>query len=720
MTDNHFRDDYLSAVKRAKTAASSYVNGGESFLSDAEYDALLAEIEDIGERNGWGEHLGLVNVVGDDSAVVGDVDYGPHRMLSLRKVTTTAELDAFTAKFGESDLVFEPKMDGFAIAVKYERGRLVRMSTRGDGVHGEDVTGARPLLSIANMPETLPRPVDIEVRGEVIVTKSDFEVANAVRARLQSERVRIQEGNRSKSREGKEKLPYALRKDVIPYSLQRSAAAGAVMSALSMSRKGADADMRYVPLTYVIYDVVGGPSASDYSSSLDYVEGMGFLPARSFFKESDYETAADKVAAFGKMIPDLDVPVDGIVIKVDDYERRKEMGEGSKHPNWAVAWKYEPPTARARVARIVRDVGRTGAISYVAVFEEKVRISGSNVGVATLNNADHIAALDIRVGDEVVFRKANEIIPEILSVVISARGEDSAPYTPPRTCPACGADLDTTSSTVWRCVNPDCPRKNLTALTHAVGRDYLDIDGVSSSTVEMLVSSGLVHDIADFYALTTDSIPELAGIPTGRFTKDGDEILFGETKAKALVESVERSRTAVGLGNVLAALGIRMFGRTLSKAMVAFAPDLDSILALTDVDEVASIPVRGERVIGEAAASSFVNSLPTTTATLTKMKELGVVSLNRVDDGDGDGDGDDAPKPLQGQVVVVTGKVEGMTRTDVKDAIEKAGGIPASSVSSKTTLLVSPPGATSSKAKKAADLGIRTVTPSEFVEMVRG
>lgn len=718
MTETLLRDTYLSSIERAKSAAAAYVNGGDSPLSDAEYDALLAEITDVGERNGWGEHLGLVNVVGDDSAVVGDVDYGPHRMLSLRKVTTTAELDAFTAKFGESDLVFEPKMDGFAIAVRYERGRLVRMSTRGDGVHGEDVTGARPLLSIANMPETLPRPVDIEVRGEVIVTKSDFEKANAVRARLQSERERIQEGNRSGS--GKEKLPYALRKDVIPYSLPRSAAAGAVMSALSMARKGADADIRYVPLTYVVYDVVGGPCTSEYSSSLDYVEGMGFLPARSFFKESDYGSAADKVAAFGKMIPALDVPVDGIVIKVDDYERRKEMGEGSKHPNWAVAWKYEPPTARARVARIVRDVGRTGAISYVAVFEEKVRVSGSNVGVATLNNADHIAALDIRVGDEVVFRKANEIIPEILSVVISARGEDSAPYTPPRTCPACWADLDTTSSTVWRCVNPDCPRRNLTALTHAVGRDYLDIDGVSSSTVEALVSSGLVHDIADFYALTSDSIPELAGVPTGRFTKDGDNILFGETKAKALVESVERSRTAVGLGNVLAALGIRMFGRTLSKAMVAFAPDLDSVLALTSVDEVASIPVRGERVIGQAAASSFVNSLPTTTATLTKMKELGVVSLNRVGGDDADSEDDDNHKPLHGQVVVVTGKVEGMTRTDVKDAIEKAGGIPASSVSSKTTLLVSSPGATSSKAKKAAALGIRTVTPSEFSEMVRG
>lgn len=683
------RDDYLETVRRATDAARAYYDGTtDSQLNDAEYDILVNIARTVGEANKWTEHIPLIEKVSAGESGAGTVHYA-EPMQSLQKVDEEKDLESFV-KRTPGHLLVEPKMDGFAMSFLYENGHIVRMSTRGSGEVGEDRTEALGRLNI-NIPRTVSSPTNFEVRGEIVLSHDDFEKANAARRELMAKRADIQ---RRRARGEKLRFPDELSKDIHEFSLPRSAAAGTVNAAFSMSQRGIDADMGYVPLTFVAYDSNLGNDT--YSEDMAELESMGFTTARSLF--SGDGSTMDQIREFGNLIPGFGYPVDGAVIKVDEKAVRERLGRGTHHPHWACAWKYEPERKNAHIVDIVRSVGRTGAISYVALFETPVLIDGSNVERATLNNARHIAALDVRKSDHVIFQKANGIIPEILAVDISKRLPDSVPYDAPHTCPSCGSTLDM-SSIVWRCTNPACPTKNVEGLIHAVGRTYLDIDGMGPAVVEALVDSGKVRTIADFYALS-----------------ENDILGSGVAAPKKLHAAIMESSRRVHGDAVLAALGVRMFGRTLAKdAMLEFG-SVKAFLAHVDTKRtVSDIPRRSGGTFGDAVSLNVIAEL-----SLGSPKRAVLDGLLKMGVGAGTyetGDSHSGTK-LAGQVVVVTGSVPGLTRSGVKEAIEANGGKAGSSVNSKTTLLVSAMDATSSKATRARELGVRIISPDEFLSMI--
>lgn len=680
---------YAQAVEDAKQAAAAYYAGGTSPLDDDAYDRLGRAI--AAWESAHPDQVRMDSPTGKvaGGAVEGDV---PHTrpMLSLDNVFSAEQFTTWAASLerrigrGVERWSVEPKLDGLAIAARYERGRLTRLVTRGDGTAGEDVSHARG--TIVGLPERLAEPVTVEIRGEVLMTTEQFEAANPIR---------IAHGGE-------------------PFANPRNAAAGTL--------RAKDRPYR-VEMTFFAYDMLpltvdgaDGPVADpDGLDELAHSEliaravalglhtsGATAVPGRAV---TGTEEVLARVAEIAALRAELPFGIDGIVIKADLAADRREAGSGSRAPRWAIAYKLPAVEKVTRLVGVEWNVGRTGIIAPRAVLEP-VEIDGSTVTYATLHNPSDITRRDLRVGDHVMVYKAGDIIPRVEAPVAHLRTGEEEPIAFPDACPQCGSDIDR-SEQRWRCARGrDCHL--VASLSYAVGRDQLDIEGLGASRIVQLVDAALVADVADLFTLTRE---QLLGLDR-----------MGETSTDNLLAAIATARTRP-LGRVLCALGIRGTGRSMSRRIARHFATMDAVRA---ADAEAMQQVEG---IGAEKAPVIVAELAELAAVVDKLVAAGV---NMSEPGatppppPGTEAVSEAPAavaagPLAGLSVVVTGAMTGpleaLSRNQMNELIERAGGKSSSSVSKRTGLVVAGEKAGSKRAK-AEELGIRLVDPDEFATLL--
>lgn len=661
------RADFDTAIEQVKDAAAAYYNTDVETMTDAEYDQLIDQIAlYVEEHPGVGESVeGLLTQVAAGTAVTGDVVHTTP-MLSLEKATTIAEVLVFAKKVEAlgGTVSVQPKLDGLAINARFEDGKLTQVATRGDGVTGEDITARAKKLHIAGLPHSIDLPGTVNVRGELLMTRSDFEFSN---------RNRIASGKPSFANP-RNATAGTIRKEDIPYA---------------------------VKLTFVVYD-----TDADFDEFQARTVG-DFILAQTLFTDAA-GTIDERIEAFGvaRKAPEFQYPTDGIVIKVNEAGIREKLGAGSRAPKWAIAYKYPADRATSVLRDIEVAVGRTGNLSFTAVIDP-VYVDGSTVSRATLHNPDFIIERDLRIGDVCSILKAGDIIPRLEHSFPDLRDGSQVPWTPPTTSPS-GAPLIRVGK-LWRSTDPS---ESIGALiAYAASRDALDIDGLSTAIADALVSgeNPLVNDLGDLFTL---QFQQLANLSLG-VTEAGTKRFLGGKVAEKLLANIQAAK-AQPLNRVITALGIRKSGRTFGRRLAAHFHTMDALLAASEEDFLTS----GVEGIGPERAALFYAGFQANRAVIEKMRAVGV-NLGEEPAADDSTTADS--KPLAGMKVVVSGAMTGtlspLSRTEVQELIETLGGKSSGSVSKTTDLLVSSESGTS-KTIKAAELGVRTVTPEEFAGMI--
>ncbi|MGW3910925.1 NAD-dependent DNA ligase LigA [Streptomyces sp. NPDC005070] len=676
---------YAQAVEDALKASAAYYEGGTSMLDDDAYDRLVRGIaaweaahpEQVLPDSPTGKVAG--------GAVEGDV---PHTvpMLSLDNVFSSEEFIAWTASLARRTgheverYSIEPKLDGLAIAARYQEGRLTRLITRGDGTAGEDVSHA--IGTIEGLPGELAEPLTLEARGEVLMTTAQFEHANEVRTAHGGQ----------------------------PFANPRNAAAGTLRAK----------DRAYtVPMTFFGYGLLPVPGTEAataarldelaHSELMARAAELGVNTTVSTAVPGITAATAEQVLArvqeIGALRAELPFGIDGIVVKADLAADQRAAGSGTRAPRWAIAYKLPAVEKITRLLAVEWNVGRTGIVAPRAVLEP-VEIDGSTITYATLHNPADITRRDLRLGDHVMVHRAGDVIPRVEAPVAHLRTGEEQPILFPETCPNCGSAIDT-SEQRWRCEQGrNCHL--VAALSYAAGRDQLDIEGLGHTRVVQLVESGLVADLAGLFDLTRE---QLLGLDR-----------MGETSTDNLLAAIE---TAKGrpLSRVLCALGVRGTGRSMSRRIARYFATMEHIRA---ADAEAMQRVEG---IGTEKAPSIVAELAELAPLIDKLAAAGVNMTEPGatppaapgEDGPDAEEAETAGGPLAGMTVVVTGAMTGaleqLSRNQMNELIERAGGRSSSSVSKKTTLVVAGEGAGSKRAK-AESLGVRLAAPEEFAELV--
>lgn len=677
---------YAQAVEDAVKASAAYYAGGMSVLDDDAYDRLVRGIAawEAGHRDEVLPGSPTGKVAG--GAVEGDV---PHTvaMLSLDNVFSPEEFTAWTAslarRIGHEVELFsvEPKLDGLAIAARYSRGRLRQLITRGDGTAGEDVSHA--IGTIEGLPEELAEPVTVEVRGEVLMTTAQFEHANEVRTAHGGQPFANPRGAAAGTLRAKERA-YTVPMTFFGYGLLPLADTETALAA----RLGelAHSDLMAQTAAYGVNTTattaVPGTTAGSVEQVLARVQEIAALRAQ------------------------LPFGIDGIVIKADLAADQQAAGSGTRAPRWAIAYKLAAVEKITRLLEVEWNVGRTGIIAPRAVLEP-VEIDGSTITYATLHNPADITRRDLRLGDHVMVYRAGDVIPRVQAPVAHLRTGAEQPIVFPEACPRCGSGIDA-SEQRWRCENGrNCHL--VASLSYAAGRDQLDIEGLGHTRVVQLVDAGLVTGLADLFTLTRE---QLLGLER-----------MGETSTDNLLAALATAKTRP-LSRVLCALGVRGTGRSMSRRIARHFATMDAIRA---ADAETMQQVEG---IGTEKAPSIVSELAELAPLIDKlaaagvnMTESGATPTRPADEGaDSPAEGAaPAAGPLAGMSVVVTGAMTGalekLSRNQMNELIERAGGRSSSSVSKKTTLVVAGEGAGSKRAK-AEDLGIRLASPDEFATLI--
>ncbi|MGB5946369.1 NAD-dependent DNA ligase LigA [Paenisporosarcina sp.] len=586
-----------------------------------------------------------------------------HPMLSLSNAFGREDLDDFDRRIRASigddfSYVCELKIDGLAISLTYEKGVFVRGATRGDGRVGEDIT--ENLKTIRSIPLRLKKPVTIELRGEAYMPKKSFIALNEFRVKNEEEQ----------------------------FANPRNAAAGSLRQLdpkIAASRN----------LAIFVYGIGGDGEAyqlDSHAEALDYLDELGFQTN----KERKTCHSIDEVQAYIEKWttkrPDLAYEIDGIVIKVNRYVHQQELGFTAKSPRWATAYKFPAEEVVTTLLDIELTVGRTGALTPTAILEP-VKVAGTTVGRASLHNEDLIRDKDIRIGDTVIIRKAGDIIPEVVAVVMEARKEDLPVYKMPTHCPVCESELVRIEGEVaLRCVNPQCPAQITEGLIHFVSRNAMNIDGLGEKVVEQLFREGLIHDVSDLFTLTKDQLVQLDRM--------------GDKSATNLVAAIEASKQN-SMERVLFGLGIRHVGEKAAKILSEELGDMKTLAQATP-EQLITI-----HEIGDKMADSVVRYFDNEEVQelIKRLEDLGVnlsytgkkvdlSNLNHV---------------LTGKTVVLTGKLEQLTRQEAKEKIELVGGTVAGSVSKKTDIVIAGEDA-GSKLDKAQTLGIPVWDENRLIE----
>jgi DNA ligase (NAD+) len=637
-------------------------------VSDAEYDRLMRELQELEAR-----HPDLITVDSPTQRVGGAAaekfEKVVHRapMLSLANVFNHEELSDFDERIRRQTglpqvaYVCEPKLDGLAVTLLYERGRFVRGATRGDGTEGEDVSAN--LRTIRSLPmELLPNdgvkvPGGLEVRGEVFISKKDFKKLN------------------EKREEEGESL----------FANPRNAAAGSLRQLdprITASR----------PLSLFLYECVPGegvPAFRSHTEKLEYLKSLG-LPVNRHVRVESVEGVREQYRASVEGRHELPFEVDGMVVKVDEEDLRRRLGQVSKSPRWAVAYKFPPEEEATLVEDIQVYVGRTGALTPVAHLKP-VKVGGVTVSRATLHNEDELRRKDVRKGDTVFIRRAGDVIPEIVKVVESKRPADSQEFVFPHECPVChAAAVRDEEGAIIRCTGATCPAQMVEKVRHFASRTAMDVDGLGEKLAGQLVETGLVKTFADLYHLTRDKLLELERM--------------GEKSADNLLANIERSKQTTQ-PRFLYALGIRHVGEATAKTLAESFPDVRQLYEapLEDITRVKDVGPTMAQVI-----HAFFRE-PQNREAIDALLQAGVTPA--------------APRIVKtgafaGKTVVLTGGMSGMSREQAKEEIERRGGKVSGSVSRKTDLVVAGEDA-GSKLKKAQELGVRIVDEQAFLQLLQ-
>ena len=695
MTAPADRIDALRAVIRHHE--ERYYVHDDPEVSDAEFDALVRELRELEAA-----HPDLVTADSPTQRVSGrpaeGFDTAEHLrpMLSLDNAYSDEELDAFDERVrkglgseGPVHYVAELKIDGLSIAITYEDGRFARGVTRGDGVIGEDVSGN--VRTIQPIPLRLKNAPDgrLEVRGEIYLPRAAFD-------RLNDER----------EAEG---APL--------FANPRNAAAGTLrnLDPSLVSRRG---------LRAFFYHAVreDGSRASSIGNRDDaerptdglpetHAALMEALASWGLPVEKHWKRCAgiDDVKAFcaswAETRQQLPFDTDGIVIKVDRREERERLGFTSKFPRWATAYKFPAQQATTTLLRIDVQVGRTGAVTPLAVLAP-VFLAGSTIQYATLHNEEEIRRKDIRPGDEVLLEKGGDVIPKIVKPILSKRPEGLAPFEMPTRCPVCESALERPEDeVVWRCPNSSCPARLRRSLEHFAGRRAMNIDGLGSALVDKLVGLELVRDFADLYHLTVEGLADLKFEAQARRTpEDGDDAeatntrtatprRFGEKSATALVSQIDNSRRNE-LWRLIFGLGIRHVGERGAQALARAFGTMPTLAGAT-VEQLQAVPDIGPVVA--ASVRRFFDT-PASMQLVARLDAAGLHMGEPVAEGQG-------PKPLEGRTIVLTGGLSTMTRDEATEQLTALGAKVAGSVSKKTSLVIAGEDA-GSKLARAHELGV--------------
>ncbi|MDI4571216.1 NAD-dependent DNA ligase LigA [Bacillus altitudinis] len=636
-------------------------------VPDAEYDARMRELISLEE-----EYPDLKAADSPSQRVGGavldafqKVRHGTP-MLSLGNAFHEQDLLDFDRRVRQAvgdDVAYnvELKIDGLAVSLRYENGVFVRGATRGDGTTGEDIT--ENLKTIRSIPLKINRPLSIEVRGEAFMPKPSFEALNEKRLQNEEE----------------------------PFANPRNAAAGSLRQLDTKIAAKRNLDIFVYSIAEL--DEIG---VETQSAGLDLLDELGFKTNKERRMCQTIEEVIDLIETLKTKRADFSYEIDGIVIKVNSLAQQEELGFTAKSPRWAVAYKFPAEEVVTKLTDIELSVGRTGVITPTAILEP-VKVAGTTVQRASLHNEDLIKEKDIRLFDQVIVKKAGDIIPEVAGVLVDQRTGEEKPFHMPTECPECQSELVRIEGEVaLRCINPQCPAQIREGLIHFVSRNAMNIDGLGERVITQLFKEQLVSRVSDLYRLTKEELIQLERM--------------GEKSVDNLLRSIEQSKEN-SLERLLFGLGIRFIGSKAAKTLAMHFEDIDQLKQATkeqllEVDE-----------IGEKMADAVVTYFEKEEILdlLNELKELGV---NMTYTG---------PKPVKveesdsyfaGKTIVLTGKLEEMSRNDAKAAIEALGGKLAGSVSKKTDLVIAGEAA-GSKLTKAEELNIEIWDEAKMLEELK-
>ncbi|MBB6447763.1 NAD-dependent DNA ligase LigA [Bacillus benzoevorans] len=633
-------------------------------VTDAEYDRLYRELASLEE-----EHPELITPDSPTQRVGGQVlemfNKVQHEspMLSLGNAFGPEDLRDFDRRVRQAvgdhiSYVCELKIDGLAISLKYENGLFVQGATRGDGMTGEDITAN--LKTIRSIPLKLNDPLTLEVRGEAYMPKRSFEKLN-----------------QEKEENGEE-----------PFANPRNAAAGSLRQLDPRIAASRHLDI----FLYALANVVN-IGVESHSESLDWLEQLGFKTNQERKKCASMEEVISFIDGWVEKRPHLPYEIDGIVVKVDSLAQQDELGTTAKSPRWAIAYKFPAEEVVTTLLDIELNVGRTGVVTPTAVLTP-VKVAGTTVQRASLHNEDLIREKDIRIGDQVVIKKAGDIIPEVVNVVPEGRTGEEQEFRMPEHCPECESELVRLEGEVaLRCINPKCPAQIREGLIHFVSRTAMNIDGLGEKVVSQLFAEKLIKDVADLYKLTREQLLALERM--------------GEKSVSNLLAAIEASKIN-SLERLLFGIGIRHVGAKAAKTLALEFEHMDRLAAATR-EELTSI-----NEIGEKMADSIVTFFEQEEAK-DLIQELKDVGVNMAYTGTRPAAVSQSDSYFAGKTVVLTGKLAILTRNEAKEKIEALGGNVTGSVSKKTDLVIAGEDA-GSKLKKAEELGIAVWNEERLVE----
>ena len=637
----------------------------EQVVSDYEYDMLMRELKGIEAK-----YPKLIREDSPTQRVGASIKKGFAKVThevplqSLQDVFTYEEIKDFDERMKkiaeenntELEYVVETKIDGLSAALEYKNGIFVRGATRGNGTVGEDVT--ENLKTIKSIPKKLNEDIDIIVRGEVFIGKAEFEKLNENRLMDEEEQ----------------------------FANARNAAAGSLRqldSKITAKR----------PLDIYIFNVQKSDTKEfrTHSESLDYLENIGFNvnPIRILCKNLDEVIKA--IEKIGSRREKISFGIDGAVIKVNNLKLREIIGTTYKTPKWAIAYKYPPEKKETKLKEIAFQVGRTGAITPIAILEPVV-VAGSKISKTTLHNEDFVKERDIKVGDTVIIQKAGDVIPEVIGVNKEKRTGEEKEFEMPKNCPVCGAQaVREEGEAIWHCIGIECPAKLSRGIIHFVSKDAMDITGLGEAIVEELISRELIQNIADIYKLKFEDIASLK--------KNGKKF------AQNLIDAIETSKTRE-LYRLIAALGIKHVGVKLAKSLAKWYKTMDNLMTAS-IESLATKPDVG--LITAQSIYDFFKEEQTIDL-INKLKTYNVnMEYNEEQSED---------NRFEGKTFVLTGTLENFTRDEASEIIEKFGGKTSGTVSKKTSYVLAGEEA-GSKLTKAREIGVTVITENEFQEMIK-
>ena len=646
--------------------AKKYYDDDKPEISDFEYDMLMVELRNL--EKDFPEFKSKDSLT---QKVGGHVKEGFEKVThevplqSLQDVFSIQEVIDYVEKINqkaeESNIknkryVVETKIDGLSAALEYKSGKFVRGATRGNGLVGEDVT--QNLKTIKTIPMELKEKIDITVRGEVFISKEDFEKMNQERE------------------ENEEEL----------FANARNAAAGSLRQLDSKITKKR-------PLDIYIFNVqkIEGKEFNSHFEELEYLSKLGFNVNPVRIECNTIEEIENAIKKIGEDRENLTFGIDGAVIKVDDLKFREILGTTAKTPRWAIAYKYPPEKRETILKDIICQVGRTGAITPMAILEP-VKVAGSTISKTTLHNEDFIKEKELKIGDTVVIQKAGDVIPEIVEVKKEKRTGKEKEFNMPKNCPVCGAPaIREEGEAAIRCTGIECPAKLFRNLVHFVSREAMNIDGLGENIIGQLLDRNLISNIADIYSLTFEDIASLK--------KNGNKF------AQNLINSINNSK-GNDLYRLITGLGIRNVGVKASKILARKYKNIDNLFNAT-LEELSII-----NDIGPIMANNIVEFFKQeqTIDLINRFKQYGVNTQSLENDVE--------DNRFEGKIFVLTGSLENYTRTEAADIIEKFGGKTSSTVSKKTSYVLAGEEA-GSKLTKAQNLGIEIITEEQFENMIK-